>query len=95
MARTRSPHARPAAPAASPRSTGPSRLRIPLTLAAFIVLFVGLELNSYTRTSATWDEPIHLADGYVSATTGDFRVDPEHPPFLRLWAALRCWHCGA
>jgi hypothetical protein len=88
MARTRSPHAKPAAPVAPPRSTRPPWLRVPLTLAAFIVVFVGLELNSYTRTSATWDEPIHLADGYVSVTTGDFRVDPEHPPLLRLWAAL-------
>jgi hypothetical protein len=54
----------------------------------FIIVFGALEVNSYTQKSATWDEPIHLADGYYSAAAHDFRVDPEHPPLLRMWAAL-------
>lgn len=40
------------------------------------------------RESATYDEPIHLTDGYFSLALRDHRVDPEHPPFLRMWAAL-------
>ncbi len=43
---------------------------------------------SYTQKSATWDEPQHLTTGYVRWRYGDHRIDPEHPPFLRMWAAL-------
>ena len=54
----------------------------------FALGFVGLEVFSYTRESATYDEPIHLMDGYLSLAHGDFRADIEHPPLLRMWAAL-------
>jgi tetratricopeptide (TPR) repeat protein len=57
-------------------------------LAAFSALFVTLAVGAYTQSSATWDEPIHLTAGYVALTKHDFRVDPSHPPFLRMWAAL-------
>jgi hypothetical protein len=59
----------------------------PLVLAVFAVAFTLLSLGNYRQSSATWDEPIHLTDGYASLE-GDYRVDPEHPPFLRMWAAL-------
>jgi hypothetical protein len=88
MARTRSPRVRRESPPTSAPSTIPGRARVALTLAAFAIVFIGLEVYSYTGTSATWDEPIHLADGYMSVSAGDFRVDPEHPPLLRMWAAL-------
>ena len=51
-------------------------------------MFSALEIVSYSQKSAVWDEPIHIADGYASLVQHDFRVDPEHPPLLRLWAAL-------
>ena len=57
-------------------------------LPAFVVLFTLLNVTSYTRMSATWDEPQHLADGYAALVARDFRVEPEHPPLVRLWAAL-------
>ena len=57
-------------------------------LIAFAVVFTALNVASYTRTSATWDEPQHLAAGYAALAAGDYRVDPEHPPLVRLWAAL-------
>ncbi|HZD27599.1 MAG TPA: hypothetical protein VE251_02760 [Xanthobacteraceae bacterium] len=52
------------------------------------MVFTALALVSYCRTSATWDEPIHLGDGYVTLVRHDYRVDPEHPPLLRMWSAL-------
>jgi len=61
---------------------------IAAVLAAFAVVFVTLQVESYTQKSATWDEPIHLTAGYVALTRGDQRVDPTHPPLLRMWAAL-------
>ncbi|MBX9627623.1 MAG: phospholipid carrier-dependent glycosyltransferase [Gemmataceae bacterium] len=36
----------------------------------------------------TFDEPAHLTAGLTYWTTGDFRVNPEHPPLLKLWWAL-------
>ena len=36
----------------------------------------------------TFDEPVHLAAGYSYWATGSFRLNPEHPPLLKLlWAA--------
>lgn len=59
-----------------------------LILLAFGVAFTVLTAVPAARTSATWDEPTHLTAGYLALTRGDFRVDPAHPPLLRMWAAL-------
>ena len=59
-----------------------------IVLLCFVVAFVLLQAGSLTRRSATWDEPIHLTAGYVALADGDHRIDPSHPPFLRMWAAL-------
>ncbi len=59
-----------------------------IAIAAFVVLFLTLTVTSYTRMSATSDEPEHLTAGYLALKTNDYRIDPEHPPFLRMWAAL-------
>ena len=43
----------------------------------------------HARKSATVDEPQHLtAVASTALRLRDYRIDPEHPPFLRLWAAL-------
>jgi len=34
------------------------------------------------------DEPEHLVAGYAALKLGDYRMGAEHPPFLRMWAAL-------
>lgn len=56
-----------------------------------------------TRTSATIDEPPHIFAGYRYWQCGDFGVNPEHPPLLKLLAALPLvskdlsqpsWDCG-
>jgi len=57
-------------------------------LAVFAVVYMTLAVVSYVQRSATWDEPMHLTAGYVALVDGDHRVDPSHPPFLRMWAAL-------
>ena len=68
--------------------TVPPRLRVAGVLVAFAVGFFLLCVTSYTRESATWDEPQHLAAGYTATTLDDYRVDPEHPPLARKWTAL-------
>ncbi len=59
-----------------------------VVLGLFAVVFTGLAVFSYTQQSATWDEPQHLTSGYLALANGDYRLDPEHPPLLRMWAAL-------
>src|SRR5687767_6150540 len=54
----------------------------------FAFVYTTLAVVSYVQKSATWDEPMHLTAGYVALVEGDHRVDPSHPPFLRMWAAL-------
>ena len=39
-------------------------------------------------TSAVVDEPAHLTSGYIALTQGDLRVNREHPPLLKILAAL-------
>jgi hypothetical protein len=63
------------------------RKRTAGVLVAFVVIYLALGLVSYTQKSSTWDEPQHLLRGLL-AWRGDHRMDPEHPPLLRLWAAL-------
>src|SRR5262245_17075985 len=63
------------------------RVRNSLVLVAFALVFTGLCVKSYRQKSATWDEPQHALRG-ILGWRGDHRMDPEHPPFLRLWAAL-------
>jgi hypothetical protein len=78
----------PAAPAPPALSAPRSRrgVRV-LALVLFAIVFIAESVASYTQQSATWDEPIHVADGWFSLFKSDYRFDPEHPAFLRMLAA--------
>jgi hypothetical protein len=41
-----------------------------------------------SRNSITWDEDDHIFAGYMSWKTGDFGLNPEHPPLVKSLAAL-------
>ena len=56
------------------------------------------------RTSATVDEPFHILAGHRHWQCGDFGINPEHPPLLKLLAAAPLnfrqiseppWECGS
>src|SRR6266404_4955296 len=66
----------------------PERWRSAVALLVFAAVFITLAVSSYTRESATWDEPQHVVAGYNALRFHDYRTDPEHPPFIRMWAAL-------
>lgn len=57
-------------------------------LGIFALIFGFIAVTSFTRQSPTIDEPIHLLGGYSYLKWGDFRVNPEHPPLIKMWAAL-------
>ena len=92
MARTKTRRAPRSSPAIdAPGGSPPFSLGRPATFgfaAAILVAFAVLSVFSYTQKSATWDEPLHLAHGYAALTRHDFRVDPGHPPLMRMLAAL-------
>ena len=63
-----------------------------LTLAIGVTLiaaFLGQGWYFITTTSQTFDEAAHLAAGYSYLTTGDFRLNHEDPPLIKLWQAGR------
>ncbi|MBI4169764.1 MAG: glycosyltransferase family 39 protein [Acidobacteria bacterium] len=59
----------------------PAALILLAILALQGVLFIG-------EASQTSDEGAHLAAGYSYLVTGDFRLNPEHPPLIKQIAAL-------
>ena len=82
--RTRSQSAVAPEPVSVPRH----HLRIVLALLVFVTVFVTLAVAAHSQKSGTWDEPMHLASGYVALVEGNHLVDPSHPPLARMWAAL-------
>jgi hypothetical protein len=40
------------------------------------------------RASLTNDELVHIPSGYHYLVTGNFRLNPEHPPLAKMWACL-------
>jgi len=61
------------------------------TGAFLLVLFALAGFNSLVRDSATFDETAHLPAGLSYLERGDFRLNPEHPPLSKAWAALPLW----
>ena len=55
-----------------------------ILLAAYFALAVTSVLNK----SVTYDEPVHLAGGYVYWTRGDYRINPENGILPQRWMAL-------
>src|SRR5207244_1209800 len=47
-----------------------------------------LAVTSSEKESQTHDEAAHIAAGYLYWTTGDFRLNPEHPPLSKLLQSL-------
>ncbi|HEX9445738.1 MAG TPA: glycosyltransferase family 39 protein, partial [Candidatus Binatia bacterium] len=68
----------------------PSRSHLPAVfgLIYFSLAFSLISVLAFLQKSPTIDEPIHLFAGYSYLKWGDYRVNPEHPPFAKIWAAL-------
>ena len=60
---------------------------VPAALALLAALFLQ-GLIFIGESSQTSDEAAHLAAGYSYLKTADFRLNPEHPPLIKEWAAL-------
>jgi 4-amino-4-deoxy-L-arabinose transferase-like glycosyltransferase len=74
-------------------STAPARRPWVFTAAALLIAIFWLQLAlSVHRNSFTWDEDDHIYAGYMSWKHGDFGLNPEHPPLVKLVAALPLLH---
>ena len=55
---------------------------------ALLVAFATLAVTSMRDESITGDEVAHLPAGYTYVKTGDFRLNPQHPPLIKALAGL-------
>jgi Dolichyl-phosphate-mannose-protein mannosyltransferase len=59
-----------------------------VSFVALLLVLVGQLVSVANATSSTWDEPHHLFDGYTVWKTGDYGLNPEVPPLVKMVAAL-------
>lgn len=52
------------------------------------LLFFVLAFGSAKENAITSDETAHIPGGYMIWKTGDYRMNIEHPPLVKMWAAL-------
>ena len=63
--------------------------RLHATLVVFLCLTAGTQAwFSLRHKSMTFDELAYIPAGYSYVTTGDYRLNPEHPPLTKLLAGL-------
>lgn len=66
----------------------PHRTRIALGVALLLAVLMLQLAFSVHRNSITWDEDDHIYAGYMSWKHADFGLNPEHPPLVKLVAAI-------
>ena len=59
------------------------------SLCLCLLLVMGANLLSIAwRETVTNDELVHIPAGYHYIAAGDFSLNPEHPPLVKMWACL-------
>ncbi|HKQ47769.1 MAG TPA: tetratricopeptide repeat protein [Phycisphaerae bacterium] len=66
----------------------PRRFNARWVVAVLLCTHYALGLTSVWRKSCSCDEIAYLTAGYTYWQTGDYRLVPEHPPLIELWASL-------
>src|SRR5436190_17376718 len=69
------------------RVENPSRWLL-LICAVLLIAFAMVSYAAVLTKSATFDENLHVPAAWAHLRLGDFRVNPEHPPLWKYWAAL-------
>jgi 4-amino-4-deoxy-L-arabinose transferase-like glycosyltransferase len=57
-------------------------------VACLLVVMVTQMALAIRQESLTWDEDDHIFAGYMSWKTGDFGLNPEHPPLVKLLSTI-------
>ena len=74
-------------PISRPSSLNRPWLTPVLVLAMLVAMAVQIAAAVHGQ-SPTWDEGDHLFSGFMSLRTGDFGLNPEHPPMAKMVGAL-------
>src|SRR5690242_9643202 len=59
-----------------------------VTLVVILAVFIVLQLSLLDRRSMMVDDTIHIPSGYSYLKTHDFRLNEEHPPFIKTLSAF-------
>src|SRR5271165_7345580 len=70
------------------RASGRGRVAVVVGVVGLLAILVLQLALSIRQESITWDEDDHLYAGYMTWKTGDLGLNPEHPPLVKLLAAL-------
>lgn len=62
--------------------------RAEMVCAALLLLLAANLFASISRKSITNDEVVHIPAGYYHLVAGEFQLNNEHPPLIKMWAAL-------
>src|SRR5882757_673507 len=62
------------------------RFGVAAIVVALLVVFAAQVFFTIRQQSLTWDEGDHIFAGYMTWKTGDFGLNPEHPPLVKLLA---------
>jgi len=57
-------------------------------VAVLLLTMAVIQVTAARQESQTYDEATHLAAGYSYLLTGDFHINPEHPPLGKILPAL-------
>ncbi len=79
---------RPAGEDQNGPAAGHRRKYLWLAVAALLVLQATLALIIVHRESLTFDEDDHMFAGYMMWKAGDYGLNPEHPPLVKLLATV-------
>ena len=71
------------------RPVFPTRPWLTPLLVVVMLVVMAVEIAAAVHgQSPTWDEGDHLFSGFMSLRTGDFGLNPEHPPMAKMVGAL-------
>jgi hypothetical protein len=70
------------------KSDGPRRIRLVIGVALLLAIMTAELAQSARQQSQTFDEACHIFAGYRYWKTFDFGINPEHPPLVKLVAAI-------
>ena len=71
-----------------PEAPTPKPLHVGIAAAVLLTLFAALAIHSMAGKSCTSDEVTHLPSGYTYLATGDYRLNRQHPPLMKMLAAM-------
>src|ERR1700730_7960365 len=75
-----------------PKSNTARRAQVLAGVFVLLALFAAELVLSARQQSQTFDEACHIFAGYRSWKNFDFGINPEHPPLVKLIAAIPLLH---